>query len=509
MFHALQTVRPVVRFLAGATGAFLLTAKSGAQPKVTLGSPSAGSVPLSWTSIPGRTYAVETSDNLSMWSPLVVDPVIAASGSMALGAPAADLKRFYRVKENKYVDPAWADVKPLRTVPFSFDPLKTQVENGALLRTAMLALVPGDRLEIGPGTYSIASNTSLNLQGTAQNPIRIVSGTGGGVVITRPDGNQNTLNIGQTGSAAYLVLQGIEIRGGATGLNLGTCSHLWIDRCLIHQTGYEGIRGTLQDMSRIHITRNEIHTTGSISTGTGIYLGASSPMRVVSESVVAFNQIHNIGNSGAGIDLRNGSWGNLISGNTVRNCSTVGIYVLGTAGGVRNVIESNLCHSNGDYGLQVMKDATVRNNLVIDSNFGAFASIPLSGNNPDSLAVVHNTFVSTSHAARLSNWSLGTNMVFANNACYSRDQNAVFVSGSVGATTFAGLVAFGPVAAGIPSTPGTGLGDFTNLSWDGANRDAVPSSASPLRNAAAAVHATPWDLAFRPRTAPHTTGCHR
>ena len=50
----------------------------------------------------------------------------------------------------------------------------TTPENGAALAGAIQGLQPGDRLESGPGRYTIARKFDVNLRGTEKSPIWIV-----------------------------------------------------------------------------------------------------------------------------------------------------------------------------------------------------------------------------------------------------------------------------------------------------------------------------------------------
>jgi isocitrate dehydrogenase len=64
------------------------------------------------------------------------------------------------------------------------------------------------------------------------------------------------------------------------------------------------------------------------------------------------------------------------------------------------------------------------------------------------------------------------------------------IGGNTG-ITFAGNVNFGTISGGNGGfTAGTGLSDFTNVSFNGNNRNAIPSAASPLKGAAGTTHAT-------------------
>lgn len=486
-----------------------------AQPSLTVGNPAGGLVPLTLTARPGYMYRWESSAALDAWTPLPLAtasavPLLATGTTMNLSAPAGADKGFYRVKETSPFFPAWADVPPLRTIQHVFNPSNNATVNGTALRNAINALIPGDRLEIGPGNYQLTGFYNVNLQGTAQAPIRIVAGPAGNVTISRADANNNNVELGTNGnSVRHLSLEGITFSGGSFGIRLGNCSQVWIDRCKIQSTDSSAIAATSENTSGIHITRNEISNT---TDGPGITVGSNVGNIINSQSVYALNHVHDIRSDiiGMGIRILSQSWGNLVSGNHVHDTDLTGIFVAQATSNPVNVVENNTCYATGDYGIQALADCIVRNNLVATTGAGAFGSNPISSATPTRLTVVHNTFVSTNAAARLASWNTGTGMVFANNACYSQTGNSVNVVGGAGTTTFAGLVTFGPVTAGVPTTVSSGgLADFVNVTWDGTSRDATPSAASPLRSAGSATHLTEYDLSYFLRSLPASTGSVR
>ena len=244
-----------------------------------------------------------------------------------------------------------------------------------------------------------------------------------------------------------------------------------------------------------------------------MYLGANNGAVIMSNSIIALNYVHDTDGptvtQGDGIELKQGSWGNLIAENLVHDCNYPCILVYGTAGQPVNIIERNICYNSNDNVMQVQGEAIVRNNLCINGAGSAFASQVHQGN-PINLTVVHNTFVNGGGAARLSAWNSVAGMVFANNACYSNSSTAINVVGGTTGVTFAGNVFYGGVTG--PSsgyTTGNGLSDFVNVTWTATMRDAHLAGGSALNGAAASAWATPEDLEGSARTAPHDTGAFR
>lgn len=367
-------------------------------------------------------------------------------------------------------DPEWADIPPTRVIQH------TGGDGTALVR-AVAALQPGDRLEIASGTYSVDRMWDIQVSGTAQAPIWIVAQKGAQVIVTRPDAKQNVINIGQGKPVSYLCVRGIGITGGDHGMRLGQCSEVWIDRCHIHHTGQVCLSANSADTRRLFLTRNHLHHGGGH--GEGMYLGGNNATYIMSESIIALNRVHDCrGSQGDGIEVKQGSWGNLIAENHVHDTNYPCITVYGTGGKPVNIIERNLCRRSGDHVMQVQGEAIVRNNILIAGRNAGFASTDHQGRTLR-LQVIHNTIVSTSHAFSGGSWNDREGMVLANNILYSKEQNALRFPNGSGGVTITGNVVLGHG----PKTgchPGRGLTDFTALTWDGASHDATPTAAAPL-----------------------------
>lgn len=372
-------------------------------------------------------------------------------------------------------EPAWASAQPRRVIHH------TDI-SGASLVKAVEALQPGDRLEIAAGTYSIERMWDLRLRGSAEAPIWIVAAKDAQVIITRPDDKQNVINIGQSGPVDYLCVRGIEFTGGSHGMRIGHCNELWIDQCHIHHTGAVCLSANSADSSHIFLTRNHLHH-GS-GHGEGMYLGGNNASYIMSESVIALNHIHDCGGSqGDGIEVKQGSWGNLIAENHVHDTQYPCITVYGTAGKPVNIIERNLCYRSGDHVMQVQGEAIVRNNVLVSGKSSGFGSTDHQGKTTN-LQVIHNTIVNTGHAFSGGSWNAREGMILANNIIYSKDGNALhFANGREGVTII------GNIVLGSGPKDGCHLGrsleqDLPGLTWDAARHDAAPAPEAPFLHAA-------------------------
>jgi len=386
-------------------------------------------------------------------------------------------------------EPTWASSVPKRVIQHT-NP------SGASLVKAVEALKPGDKLEISSGTYSVQRMWDVSLSGTADEPIWITAAEGATVIITRPDAKQNVINIGHGSPVAFLCLRGLEFTGGSHGMRLGQCSEVWIDQCHIHHTGEVCLSANSADTRRLFLTRNHIHHGAGHAEG--MYLGGNDASVIMSESVIALNHIHDCrGDQGDGIEVKQGSWGNLVAENHVHDTNYPCITVYGTAGKPVNIIERNLCYNSADNVMQVQGEAIVRNNGLINGAGAGFASTDHQGKTLN-LQVIHNTILNTAHAFRGGSWNGREGMILANNILYSRDANALhYANGNAGVIS-SGNVVFGD-GPKDGCVKGRGFEDFPNVSLDGSKHDATPATDASIEHADV-KYLLPTDFLGKPRT---------
>lgn len=301
------------------------------------------------------------------------------------------LLSFTQLSYGAAYQPEWSAIAPKRVISHA------GADGEALVKTVE-ALQPGDKLEIATGTYSVDRMWDVRVSGTREAPIWITADEGATVILTRPDAKQNVINIGQGGPVAFLCLRGLEFTGGSHGMRLGHCSEVWIDQCHIHHTGGVCLSANSADTRRLFLTRNHIHHGAGHAEG--MYLGGNNASVIMSESVIALNHIHDCrGDQGDGIEVKQGSWGNLVAENHVHDTNYPCITVYGTAGKPVNIIERNLCYNSADSVMQVQGEAIVRNNILINGAGAGFASTDHQGKTLN-LQVIHNTILNTAHAFR-------------------------------------------------------------------------------------------------------------
>jgi len=400
--------------------------------------------------------------------------------------------------------PTWALVAPTNVISFDYDGGISSSQNASNLQSLINSLQPGDKVEIGSGTYSSNSAFTLNPVGTEEAPIWIVAKEGANPIITRSDNSQNTLNLGVGGAARYVCLRGLEVTGGDIAVRINDCENVWMDQCEIHHCAQNAIAANTLPTAYLYFTRNEVHSTSG--TGEGFYIGGNFSSPVANNVVIALNHVHDTaGSQGDGIEIKQGSWGCWVAENTVHDTNYPCILVYGTDGNPPNLIERNVCWNSGDNVMQIQGEAIVRNNVAMNG-LNAFLSSDHQGTSRD-LVLVHNTFINSGNAVALTSWNGRSGMQFANNAVYSQFGNALIFSGGSSGVEISGNVVFGPVSgAGSGFTNGAGLLDFINVSWNASTRDVTPSAMGALDGAADPAYAALDELDGDLRVPPYDAG---
>lgn len=416
--------------------------------------------------------------------------------------------------------PAWWDAPPTLTTTFSYDGSKSTTQNGALLAARIHTLVPGQKLVVGGGRWTMPANFAIELQGTEDFPIWIVAAAGANTLLVGGSSASATVSLGGVGTdleAQYVCLRGLEITGGAFGIDVRKASHCWIDRCHVHHTGGSAIHATSANTHHINVTRCEVHDTQSW--GEGIVFGDNNLGTTTHDSVIAQNHVHDTRAAieGDGIELRHGSHSNRIVENRVHHTRYPCIFFRGTGGAPPNVFERNVCWDSLDNVMQAEAgEAIVRNNLLVGpAGNKIFDSTHNMGTLRD-LTVVHNTFFSQSgYCVGLFGWDDQPGLVFANNAVYSNPVGtsgyAIAFTGGLDGGTLSGNVVVGytpNVTTGF--AVGTGLGDLEGVaSWAqtySSSEHFRPTALGALVDAGNATYGVSNDLTGALRSAPYDAG---
>jgi len=351
---------------------------------------------------------------------------------------------------------------------------------GANLGQEIAKLTAGDELELAGGTYTLTSKLSITVKGTAAAPIVIRAKAGETPVITR-DPSQNVINVENT---EYVVLRGLEVEKGSHGIRINNSSFITVEDCHIHDTGDVALSANIPGASYqgLVIRRNHIHHTNG--TGEGMYLGCNNNGCQMYDSLIEGNYIHHTNQStvsqGDGIEIKQGSYNNIVRDNVIHDTNYPCILVYGTAGKAVNLLERNAMWGCGDHGIQAEADAIIRNNLVLGAKADGIRNQLHQQQAVKDLTIVHNTVLNTGTALRTD--SVSGPVVIANNALYSQGGNSVRVSGDTTKITIAGNFGMGSpqnVSAGF--TAGGNLAtDFVDAAFDASKLNVFPKAGSKL-----------------------------
>jgi hypothetical protein len=357
------------------------------------------------------------------------------------------------------------------------------------------ALEPGDELVLAGGMYTLTERFSFAIAGTQNAPILIRANDGETPHLHRPDANQNIIDIDD---AEYVTVRGIELSGGSAGIRISGARFLTIEECEVHDTGDVAVRANDSGVTyeSLRILRNHIHHTNN--TGEGMYLGCNTGGCEVINSLIEGNYVHHTNQAsvsqGDGIELKEGSFGNVIRDNVIHDTNYPCILTY-ASNGPSNIIERNAMWNCGDHAIQSAADAIIRNNIILSADADGIAMQPHQSGSPSNLVVVHNTVLQPDGDA-VSLRGISGSVVIANNALYAQNGRAFFVNGGTSGLVFDGNVGLGGVSDGSLSIlPGHLDADFVDASFNGAPpMDVFPAVGSALEGAGSDAHVTPDDF---------------
>lgn len=343
----------------------------------------------------------------------------------------------------------------------------TELGPGDDIEAAMQALGPGDELVLRGGLYTLTERFSFGIAGTEQQPIVIRAKAGERPHLMRPNANENLIDIDQ---ADYVTIRGLEFSGGSAGLRISRARFLTIEGCEIHDTGDVALRANDSGVTyeSLRILNNHIHDTHD--TGEGMYLGCNNDGCRVANSLISGNWVHHTNGAdvvqGDGIELKEGSYNNVIRDNVIHDTNYPCILTYSTTGnGGPNIIERNVMWSCGDHGIQAAADAIIRNNLILSAGSDGIAMQQHQSGAPSNLVVVHNTILKATNDAISVRNNTGV-VTIANNALFAPNGDAIFIGGGMpGMITVVGNAGQGNAASGLATAA---LGDLVNGHLNGA-----------------------------------------
>jgi MYXO-CTERM domain-containing protein len=381
-----------------------------------------------------------------------------------------------------------------------------EIGPGGDLEGTINALGPGDELVLQDGEYTLDERFSFDIAGTESDPIVIRAADGATPHLHRPNANQNIIDIT---SAEHVVMRGLEFSGGSAGVRIVSARFLTLEDCEIHDTGDVALRANDggSTYEALRILGNHIHHTNN--TGEGMYLGCNRDGCQMFDSVIARNHIHHTNqetvSQGDGIELKEGSYNNVIRDNVIHDTNYPCILTYSTVGnGDANLIERNVMWNCGNHAIQSAADATIRNNIILSANANGIAMQNHQNGSPSNMRIMHNTILQATNNA-MSLRDVSGPVVIANNALYAESGLALkVVSGNLDQVTFSGNVGVGGVqGASVDGLESGALGaDFVDAHYDGAPPIKVfPAAGGALIGAGDAEYMAADDFNGTPRQA--------
>ncbi len=314
------------------------------------------------------------------------------------------------------------------------------------------ALAPGDTLVVHDGIYSQSCTRSIELRGTAEQPIIIKAADGARPTLTRPNRNRDTQNNLEIVNSAHLVIRGLRFFGGSIGVRFIGGHDIVFEDNEVAATDSSAVTINSGDAQRLILRNNHIHHAGQgrggPTTGEGIYVGCNNARCVVSDSLFEGNHIHHLrathpgGNDG--IEIKPGSGGNIIRGNRIY-ATTEGrafpcIFVYGDTL-KPNLVTHNLVSGCGE-AIQVVADAIVTHNQILDSSIAGIVSTPHAQVGAPRNLQIRDNFVAGHPMCVQLDWRQSKNVVFENNALHCDETTAIRAQGldqaTVRGNTFVG-----------------------------------------------------------------------
>lgn len=384
-----------------------------------------------------------------------------------------------------------------------------EISPGEDVEAAMAMLQAGDELVLRDGMYTVQGRFSVNLVGTSDSPILIRAADGETPHIHRADASENLIDLDV---AEYVEFRGIEFSGGSAGIRMSDVRNVTIRGCDIHDTGDVAVRandgGAVYE--QLHIVGNNIHDTNN--TGEGMYLGCNENACQVQDSIIELNWVHHTNGptieQGDGIELKEGSFSNIIRHNVIHDTNYPCILVYATTGnGERNTIDGNVMWNCGDHGIQAAADAIIRNNIILSVGSNGIGLQPHQSGAPSELTVVHNTIVIPSGNAIGLSGATGI-VTLANNAVFAMGGSAISINGDTSNVTVAGNVGMGGFG-GEGYVDGNLDADFDGANWSGGPPvDVFPAAAGSLVGAADVLYTPPEDFNGLPHNSPPDVGAY-
>ncbi len=224
----------------------------------------------------------------------------------------------------------------------------------------------------------------------------------------------------------YLELRGIEVTNayagsGIDGIKFRTTSdHILMEDLHIHHVTGVGISANPAGESFTYLTIRHCHIHDITDVGEGLYIGNHDGLSPVHHCLIELNWIHDC-NPHKGIQLKRGTYLNIIQDNVVYNCVEAGIVLYKTdqsSASDNNIVRRNVIWNTSE-GIFAVGQTNIENNVIFNCDYGINVR-NYGGWGMNDLYIRNNTtYRCNATCLRLDDWNVATGeMVCINNACY-------------------------------------------------------------------------------------------
>ncbi|TGA88317.1 right-handed parallel beta-helix repeat-containing protein [Streptomyces sp. MZ04] len=183
-----------------------------------------------------------------------------------------------------------------------------EVSTAAELKSALTDASPGDTIHLADGTYSGNFKTST----AASSGSRITLTGSSKAVLTAGGGYGLHLD-----GASYWTVRGITVTGGQKGIMIDSAKGVTVDTVTVHGLDMEGVHFRKSSSDGV-IKNSRIYDTGNDDRGMGegVYVGSANTLSDKSDNVQIIGNTIGPDVGGEAIDLKEGTTGGKVSGNT-------------------------------------------------------------------------------------------------------------------------------------------------------------------------------------------------
>ncbi|TSB17737.1 right-handed parallel beta-helix repeat-containing protein [Streptomyces benahoarensis] len=192
------------------------------------------------------------------------------------------------------------------------------VSNASQLKSALTDAKPGETIQLADGTYKGNFKTSA----TGNSGSRITLTGSSKAVLTAGGGYGLHLN-----GASYWTIKGITVAGGQKGIMMDGANSVVIDSVTVRDLDMEGVHFRKSSKNGV-IKNSTIRDTGKGGSGMGegVYVGSAGGTDDHSDNVQVLDNTIGPGVGGENIDVKEGTTGTKIVGNTFDGSGLTGAH---------------------------------------------------------------------------------------------------------------------------------------------------------------------------------------